>query len=284
MKTCTTIIILAFCLTSLLAQKHSDEQTIEISLNNIEQIGLYNHRGDVKVTGTNSTQAVLKYTRRLKSASDRKLAEAKEEINLVTEKDGNTLLIFVEAPDLKFQISAEGEAGYRSPNWNDWNDRYRVSWEFDIELEIPSSMQLDVSNHHSGLEVRGVTGTLRANNHHRDLTIENCGSKVKAHTHHGDLIVTHQINPNSDCSYHTHHGDIRVSYQSGLSASAAMDTHHGSLYSDFEWSYDALQVSTTKGSKGTRYKIGKNTSIKIGEGGPKLDFDTHHGSIYLNRI
>ncbi|MBX2815348.1 MAG: hypothetical protein KTR24_05110 [Saprospiraceae bacterium] len=284
MKTFAHLLILCLVTGWVGAQQFSDNETLRIDLDGIEHVGLYNHRGNVKVIGSNSNQAVVTYKRTLRSASSRKLEEAKEEIKFLSERDGNRLLLFMEAPDLKFQISPDGRGHYRSPNWNEWNDRYQVDFEFEIVLEIPAQMNLDVSNHHSALEVSGVRGTLHASNHHKDLLIEGAGSMVKAHSHHGDVTVTHASNPTKESDYQTHHGDIRVSYRSGLGAEAKMHTHHGSLYSDFDWTASPQKVSSSKSKRGTKYKIGKDTVVKIGSGGPTLNFDTHHGHIYLVRI
>ncbi len=283
MRITVQILMLSLLSLGLCAQTHSNEETLRIDLSGIEEIGLYNHRGDIKVIGSNTDQAVLKYTRKLKSASRKKLDEAKSEIKLVSEKDNGKLRIFHEAPDLKFKVDADGRGHYRSPNWNDWNDRYQVSFEFDIVLEIPTAMNLEVSNHHSGLEVKGVTGEIVAHNHHKDLSVENAGAHVQAESHHGDVTVSHTVNPNQDSNYETHHGDIRVSYQAGLNVEAKLHTHHGSFYTDFDWDYRPLQVSQTATGKGTKYKIGEDTVVRIGKGGPTLDFHTHHGSIYLLR-
>jgi len=281
MKKIAHILLLSLLVISLSAQTFSDEETLRIDLDGIGEVGLYIHRGDIKVVGSNTNQAVLKYTRKLKSASKKKLEEAKSEIKLVTEKDNGVLRIFHEAPDLKFKVDPDGRGHYQSPNWNNWNDRYQVSFEFVIVLEVPEGLNLEVSNHHSGLAVRGVTGDIRAHNHHEDLEINDAGANVQAESHHGDVTVSHTMNPTSDSYYETHHGDIRVSYRSGLNAEANLHTHHGAFYSDFDWDYSPLKVSQTKSSKGTKYKIGKDTVVKIGEGGPTLDFHTHHGSIYL---
>lgn len=262
-------------------QQFTDSETLEVSLDGIDVVSLYNHWGDIKIVGSQRKNAQIKYTRKLKSASSRKLEEAKEEIQLKTLSENGELIIFVESPNLQFTIDADGRGHYRSPNWNEWRDRYEVSFEFEIVLEIPSSQNLKASNHHSGLEVSNISGDLYVHNHHKDLVLENVGDHVEASTHHGDIVVTHTENPSQDSYYKTHHGDIKVEFNNGLDAAVSLKSHHGSFYSDFDWKTGPLNRSVEKNGKETKYKIGRDTQVVIGNGGPQLDFRTHHGDIFL---
>ena len=262
-------------------KEFKDGDTIEYSLDGIREVSLYNHYGDVKVIGTNRKNAKLTYVRRLKSASSAKLEDAKEEVKLQSMNEGDELIIFFEAPDMKFTIDPDGRGYYHSRNWNDWKDRYQVSFEFDMTLEIPSDMNLNVSNHHDGLSVENISGDVYAHNHHKDLELRNIGSQIKASTHHGNVIVSHIDNPDADSYYKTHHGDIKVQFEDGLSADVSLKSHHGSFFSDFDWKTGPIKTSVDSDHKGTKYKIGKDTRVIIGSGGPSLDFRTHHGDIYL---
>ena len=182
---------------------------------------------------------------------------------------------------MKFSIDSDGRGHYQSENWNNWKDRYQVNFEFQMVLEIPFNKNLNVSNHHDNLEVQNVTGALYAHNHHQDLILENVGSVVQASTHHGHVLVTHQDNPKKDSYYKTHHGDIKVSFNADLAAAVSLNSHHGSYFSDFDWKTSPIKTTVNSDKKGTKYSIGRNTTVIIGNGGPSLDFKTYHGDIYL---
>ncbi len=266
----------------LQGQQFVDSGTIKLDMSQIKSLALYNHNGDIKVTAGNKSQGTIKYVRKLKSASTQKLEEAKNEIFLDSIHHNSELFYFVSAPNRIFEIDADGEGHYnhQGDNWNK-RSRYKVEYEFTFELELPADTKLKVSNHHSGLTVTGMKGPLIANNHHKGLILKNVGSQVSANTHHGDIEVTHSSNPRVDSYYHTHHGNIKVTFQNGLGAEVSLKSHHGAFYSDFDWNYQPSKTSINSNQKGTKYKIGKDTVVRIGKGGPALDFKTHHGDIYL---
>lgn len=266
----------------LQGQQFEDSGNIKIDMSQINSLALYNHKGDIKVSAGNNNQGTIKYKRKLKSASKQKLEEAKNEIFLDSILHNGELIFFVSAPNRIFEIDTDGQGhyNYKGDNWNDRN-RYKVEYEFTFELELPADTKLRVSNHHSGLTVSGIKGALIAKNHHQDLILKNVGSQVSATTHHGDIEVTHSSNPSVDSYYRTHHGNIKVTFQSGFGALVSLKSHHGAFYSDFDWEYQPSQASINTNQKGTKYKIGKDTVVRIGKGGPALDFKTHHGDIYL---
>ena len=130
--------------------------------------------------------------------------------------------------------------------------------------------------------MKGFRGKLIAKNHHGNVKVETGSSAPIVKTHHGDIEVIHSSSGITSGIYKTHHGDIRTSFRS-LSAEVSLSTHHGSFFTDFEYNMSPMKVSSSKAKKGTKYKLGGNTGIKIGGGNANLEYKTHHGDTYITK-
>jgi len=268
-----------------MGQQFKDRSSFTVDVSQLDRFHLYNRRGAVTVKAVSGNTATVQVVRSLKAKSQQRLDEAKEEIYMDSIIRNGEVFFFIEHPTLKLRFDDEGHAQYRSKDdswWND-SDRNHVKAEFTVILEIPAQTDLSVMNHEHPLKISGMQGDLKAGNHHDGVLVENQGGSADVHSHHGDVEVFYTKNPTRECKYDTHHGDIRVHYQAGLSADASLYSYHGDFYTEFDWSVMPMTVSENKRGKGAKYQIsGKNgTNIRIGAGGSKQKFRTHHGDIYL---
>ena len=287
MKYITTLIILMITM-SLSAQRHNDQQKLDLDLSSYDAIHIYNKYGDVEVTGSKVVTAQIKAARMIKTKSRKKLAKAISEIKLETTVIDNELIVYIESPFYKLQ----GDYGndhmyYRGMNdgmfnSGNWNKPY-ADFSFDMEVTLPEDANLVVSTHEGSLHVEGMKGELIALNHHDGLKLENIENLSYAHSHHGDVEVQFSAIPSNDISFDTHHGDIKVSFPSTPSAAVSFDSHHGSFYTDFDWKQQPVRLSksTSKSNRKAKYKVGDKTTVSIGKGQYNLTFQTHHGDMYL---
>ncbi len=267
------------------AQTFTDQATYTVDVRKIDKLRLHNIYGPVKVMGTSGNQAKITVSRKLHSASSQQLEDAKQKIYLDSIFVDNSLIFFVEAPDRKLKIDEDGFAYYQSDWDRERNKNYLkifdVKYEFSIEMQVPAQKDLHVSTHHEDLEVNGMNSNIVVQNHHDDLLVKNVGGNATVRNHHGDITVYYTKNPTQDCSYKTHHGTVKVHYKDPLSVDVAMKSYHGEFFTDFDWVANPVRVTESTSSKGTKYVMGKGTSVKIGSGGPEQVFKTHHGDIYL---
>ena len=234
--------------------------------------------------GNKSDEASIKISRTLKSASAAQLKKAEQEVFIDTLLVGDELHFFIEAPDRVFKIDEEGDGYY--DGWNQsWSDfkHFKLAYTFTWEVQIPESMDLQVKTHQKQLSIRNMASSVVARNHHDDVALSGLSGDVKASSHHGDVNVAFVSNPPEEVSCHSHHGDIRVEVQDGLSADVTMRSHHGSFYTDFDWQNIPVQVDKDAKNGKTRYRWAKGTQVRIGEGGLKMDFHTHHGDVYVTK-
>ena len=124
--------------------------------------------GEVRVRGT-------------ARASDR---ETLEDIKLVVEREGSTVVVRVEIPD---------GPGVRFGRWNA---------ALDLVVEVPSTMALDVRDSSGDAVIRGVA-SLDLQDSSGDLELENIGGTVRVEDSSGGIYVRDV------------RGDVRVSDSSG---------------------------------------------------------------------
>ncbi len=270
----------------LFGQSHESVQEYNISTDNLNTLHIHNRDGAVFVRGTDGDRARLKITRRMKSASKAQLERAQEEVYIDTIMVNGDLYFFIEAPDRVFKITDEGDGYY--DGWHNRQNKsdfrhFKLDYSFTWEVEIPNTLDLHASTHRKNLTVENVSGAVVVENHHDDLELTNLSGDLWASTHHGDVNVSFIKNPANIIECDTHHGDIRVQVQEQLSADVTLNSHHGSFYTDFDWETIPYAIETRQHQGKTRYRWGKGTQVRIGDGGLRMDFNTHHGDVYVTK-
>ena len=264
------------------AQTANDEQVFTVNTSSLQSFRLHNLNGPVYVQGIEGNVATLKVRRKLKSFSARRLEEARKSIIFDSITVNDNVYFFVKHPDQDFEIDENGFGHYNSCcNRNNDNKYVKVHHEFEVDLQLPKQLALQVSTRRKVLQIKDISGDLIAKTHHNDLFAENLGGNVKLKAHHGDIKVSFVQNPTDACSYSTHHGDITVEFRQGLAADVFLKSHHGDFFTDFDWTSQPVAVVKNELKKGTKYVVNARTAVQIGGGGPEQEFKTWHGDIYL---
>lgn len=283
-KMVLSIMAWAVMLCQLNAQSFSDEKTFTFEVNNLNLLHLHNKFGNVQVKGTDGTKAVLKVKRTIKASSRNLVTAAKANTFLDSTYNNGELIFFVEMPDYHLEINENGQAYYTS-DYNNWNHSVKVTRkakvEMEIELSVPKSTPLYISTHHKNLSIEDIKADVWAQNHHGSIQLKAIHGNVLVNTHHGKIQIELTKVPDKDATFDTHHGNIEVTFPQNLSADFQLKTRHGSFYTDFDYQAVAMPAKLTQGKKGTKYKVEGGTNIRIGNGGPTLNMETYHGSIYL---
>lgn len=288
MKSKYLILLVIFFISTLIsAQKHQDKQTISLSTAQLNSLNIYNMEGGVNVKGVEGNVATLTITRRIESSSRERLAMAKEEIYIDSLSENGNLYYFIEAPNLNFQIDEDGDGGYN--NWNTGNSdsklqHYKLKYSFQWEVSVPKNLAIHIHNHKEPLKIQNMQSRVVARNHHDGVELIGMRSDVTARSHHGDVIVSFDRNPENEIICNTHHGDIKIYVQDGFSGDVSMKSYHGAFYTDFDGRKlpPTVEINKDKNRK-THYKLGERNHYRIGNGGIKLEFKTHHGDVYVTR-
>ncbi len=263
-----------------------DIQIKKSALESIEKFNVRNINGDLKVEGYDGDEILVTGTKTIRKRKGRLDQKIIDEIYLRQEVHEGTVYVFIQAPGVEVDFK-DGKMRY-SMNWNRnrWDDDYdEVDFEFDLEVKMPKKMMVEASTVNGGeVLVENMLGGVKAGNVNGGVFLKDVAGKTKAHTVNGDIEVYFAENPTEDCQFNTVNGSMEIFTPNNLSAVVTFESLHGDLYTDFEQVTRLKpQLNKEKDGKGYRYRIGKSTPIQIGNGGPKMEFETINGNAYIRK-
>jgi hypothetical protein len=240
-------------------------------------LALYNIFGSVTVEGYDGKTIVVEATKTIRADNAQLLAQGQQEAQPGFLQRHDSLVVYVQGP----QDSR--------PRRNNWHNSHEVpySYEFDFVVKVPAAMHVTVSTVNGGkVLVTDVSGPLQAHNVNGAVTIRNAREATQVRTVNGDVSVSYAAAPTQPASYQTINGDISVSYPAGVSADLYFKTMHGELYTDFPQT-ELLPVRVTQNRQadgnGTKYKLNKDTALRLGKGGPDYRFETLNGDVTIKQ-
>jgi DUF4097 and DUF4098 domain-containing protein YvlB len=102
----------------------------------------------------------------------------------------------------------------------------------------------------------------------------------------GDVNVSYTTAPTKAASYHTINGNILVSYPPNVSADLYFKSMHGEMFTDFPKT-EVLPARVTQNQQrdgqSTKYKISKETAVRLGKGGTDFRFETLNGNVTIKQ-
>jgi DUF4097 and DUF4098 domain-containing protein YvlB len=242
-------------------------------------LAIYNISGFIKVEGYSGTKVVLEIDRSITAKTAELLEQGKREFRLEFDQNADSVIAYI----------AEPHDSRPNRNWNDRNNNRRIEYKYDLDftVKVPYSMNLHVSTINAGdVTVKDVSGSLSAHNINGGITLTNIKGATDAHTINGNVEANYLTSPPEKSKYYTLNGDIKISYPANLSADLTFKSFQGEFYTDFPNAellpVKAIKTQEKKGD-GTVYKLNKDTSIRIGNGGKILRFETFNGNVYIKK-
>lgn len=268
-----------------LAQKYQKVTTHNLSFQKVDGsqvIRVYNINGNVNVEGYNGKQAEVKSEKIIEANSEQDKDEGVSEMQLKTEKVGNTILVYVDAPFI--HIRREDDHIHYNVRDHDRDFEYK----FNFTIKVPRNTIVHASTINNGnVSVSDVQSVVNARNVNGSVTLKDVAGKTNASTVNGKITATYTSNPQSESTFRTVNGDIDAGFQKDLSADLTFKTLNGDVYTSF----DNAKIMPAKISKShkrmgqvTKYKLSKNPPLRIGKGGPEFHFHTLNGNIYIREI
>ena len=263
--------------------KHTFSETIskEYTVEPNSTLALYNLHGDVEVEGYDGNVVKIEIKKTISAKTEALLNEGKSNFLLNFEKGTDSLIVYISEP-----WDTRPNRNYKK---QDWQNRKPIEYqvELDYKVRIPNSLNLRASTVNGGdVTVRNVAGLLHVNNVNGGIEIQNAQATTRAHTVNGNVTVNYLKNPLGASSYHTINGTINVSYQADLSADLTFKSMNGEYFTEFanyKLMPSEVEQNNVKSGNGTRYKVSSRSPIRIGNGGPKLKFETLNGNIYIKK-
>jgi DUF4097 and DUF4098 domain-containing protein YvlB len=158
--------------------------------------------------------------------------------------------------------------------WND-DDNNWGNARMDLEVAVPTNLQVAASSVSGDVSVTGAQGDVRANTVSGDVRLDRLHARsVKANTVSGDLEVrVDEFTGQGDLSFNTVSGDLTLYVPKNFDADLSMSSVSGDVNSDF-----ALTVGSM-----SRMRRG-SVEARIGNGGRRLDVHTVSGNLRLRAI
>ncbi len=221
------------------------------------------HYGSVTIKGTARKDVVVSYS------------SAKDEGN-ATSKDGLKRIggggLDLEASELNNQVIIQ------SSSW---------SVKTDLEIEIPSGMDIDASTYNDGdILISNVQGTLELENYNGEIKATNISGSVIASTYNGDVKVTFdKVTENTPMSFSTFNGDVDLTFPATYKATFKMKTEQGEIFTGFDMNITSSAPVQKKDTKSGAFKLVIDEWKKgdINGGGPEITMKNYNGDIYIRK-
>jgi len=275
--TISFIFLIAFSLFAYdfpVKQEEDIQKTLKFSKTDQEKyLELENINGSIKVIGYKGDEVKLTVHRTIEARSKQKAEEAKEKEKLEISEEDNLISIYIDTPYRR----KDGSINYKGPKY------YGYKVGFDFELKVPYETNINLETINDGdIYVENVGGNFDVNNINGGVEMREVSGSGKAYALNEDLEVVYSKNPTSDCYFGSLNGDVKVTFLDGLSADFRLKTFNGEAYTDFDVTHVPDVATTKESNKGKYiYKTNKRTRVRVGEGGPEIEFDGFNGDIKI---
>lgn len=251
-------------------------ETFQRSLSGANTLDVDNINGFVHVTGDSGSTIRLEGEKIVRARDAEEMARAKREVTLdVNEKDG-VAQFYVNGPFRGHDHSSDYHGFH-----DDESRHYDVTYNLTIHAPRAIALRLKTVNGQiqcadtSGkFDIHGVNGSIQING------IEGSG---EIRTVNGSQVISFRASPAGDTNFQTVNGRIDVTFPKNLSADVSVKTLNGDAYTNF----DATALAGSGGvlAAGSRWNFRRNQAarLRIGNGGPALNFETVNGSIQIRK-
>ncbi len=265
-------LILGLALT--LALSAAEEKTTEHkTFSGVRELVIDNITGFIEVTGSTGGSVEMDIEKTLSGSSEDRLALARKEISLSTKQEGGLTQVLVDGP---FRCHcAENSTNFHGHQLYEFTYNFKVRVPRDVKLELRT-----VNNSH--ISVEGTAGDYTISNVNGPIEMKDVEGSGSIHTVNGGVKVLYARNPAGPTSFKSVNGSLDISFRAGLNADVKMKTMNGGMYTDFDVA--ALPIAASAGEKRDGKYLWSSrglTGVRIGRGGPELQFETLNGNVMI---
>jgi DUF4097 and DUF4098 domain-containing protein YvlB len=265
-------LILGLALT--LALHAADEKSTEHkTFAGVHELVIDNVTGFIEVTASNGSSVEMDIEKTLSGESADRIALGKKEISLSATQEGGLVRLLVDGP---FRCHcSENSINFRG------YEVYKFSYDFKVRVPRDVKLELRTVNH-SRITVEGTAGDYNISNVNGPIEMKDIEGSGSIHTVNGGVTVVYAKNPAGPTSYKSVNGSLDISFRAGLNADVKMKTLNGGLFTDFDVTAMpvALAAPETRNGKFV-WSSRRMTGVRIGRGGPELQFETLNGNVMI---
>lgn len=244
----------------------AEERTTEHkTFSGVRELVIDNVTGFIEVTASNGNAVEMDIDKTLSGDSADRVALAKKEISLNATQEGGLVRLYVDGP---FRHGG-GHEVYR--------------FEYNFKVRVPRDVKLELhAVNHSHVTVDGTAGDYRISNVNGPIEMRDVSGSGSITTVNGSVKVLYAKNPTGATSFKTVNGSLDVSFRSGLNADVKMKTLNGGLYTDFDVTAMPIAGDPPENRNGKLvWRSRRMTGVRIGGGGPELQFETLNGDVMV---
>jgi len=254
-----------------------DESTITRTLGfaagGSRALDVRNINGFIHVEGTGDSNVQMSIHKTVRAATAADKADAERDVRLD----------FSETPTVEAIVRDQrnhvcGETSRDDTRW----ERVHYDVRYDFTIRVPRDAKLRLCTINGGdLIVTGTQGDFVVDNVNGRIQMSGVAGSGRAHTVNGPVTVTFTANPRAASSFKTINGNVDVSFADGLSADFSMKTFNGGLFTDFEVQPLAGRAPAAPERRDGKfvYRANEFTRVRVGRGGPEIDFETLNGNV-----
>jgi hypothetical protein len=277
LRCATLVLIVSTAPVAALESTDVERRSFELSpTSDGRRVEIDNVFGPVTVRGSAGDRVELTIHRRITAADAAELERARAEVRLEVMEAAGRLELVQDGP---FRDDCD-ERGRRRGRHRERD--YEVEWSW--EVTVPSDVALEVSTVLGDLVlVDGVGGELDVANVNGAVRVVGARAATEAATVNGDVEVEFAVRPTAPMSFSTVNGEIEVALPAGSGAELAVETLNGEIYTDFPAAATArpATVERERSGRGTRFRLGGETVVRLGAGGPRLAANTVNGDVLI---
>lgn len=253
-------------------KKEEIRQTLKFSSpTGSKQVEVDNVNGSITVTGYDGQDVQLVANKTIQARSQEKIQEAQERVRLEIIEEGNAIKLYVDGP---FRYR-DGSVNYRGDRY------YGYSVYIDFELKVPREAGVYLKTINDGdIKVENIAGDYEVENINGGITMIDVSGAGRVYALNDDVKILFVKNPAGDSYFGSLNGEVEVSFRPELSADLRFKTFNGEVFTDFPVTYLANATPSRERRKGKFvYKQDRSFKVRVGNGGPELEFDAFNGDI-----
>ncbi len=244
------------------------------------ELQVYNINGSVTVEGYDGNTIQITSKEQIKG-SNKEVQRGKSELHFTVKQLGNKVLVYIDAPF----VCLKHYNDHYSYKIHRNNDGSKYHFLFDIHIRVPKQAYIRASTiNGKTVSINNTKREVIAYNVNGSIKLTHISGKTEARTINGSITAKYDKSPAGDSKYKTVNGDITAYYPADLSADIRFKSLHGGLYTNFD-DIKRLKAQVHTGSKNGKkmYRIGKDTPIQIGKGGPMYRFKVLNGDVTIKK-
>jgi hypothetical protein len=252
-----------------------DQETVEKTFSLVGdpmRLIVSNFNGYVHVRGVNGTQVHVVAHKTIRAETNSDLSQAKSEVKLDMTEQPGTVDIEYNAP-----WRCKGGCG------NCCDDRRRFyDVRYDIDVDAPRGARPVISGLNGSIQVDQMDGDFDVHTVNGGIEMSAMGGSGDVRTVNGHVVVRFNRNPIRVTTVKSVNGQLEAFFQRGFSADLYFKTVHGPVDANFD--VKPIPVSAEHGEKENGmwvYRSKGQSAVRVGNGGPKISFETVNGGIRL---